>query len=100
MKHTIQVEEYTRDSDGHSFARVVMRDLAGSDSFSIVCMADSAQDALLQLAHRLRLVSRDALDIAGRIFEKHWVPDLYANSSSQKGERPNLRLVNLDEEVE
>jgi len=98
MKHEIQLEEFDRESDGHHFARVTMRDLAGSDSFRIVCTSDTAEEALFQLAHRLRLVSRDALDIAGRIFEKCWVPDLATNSSSQEKERPGLRLVRPNED--
>ncbi len=98
MKHEIQLEEYTRESDGHRFARVIMSDLAGSDSFEIVCTADSAQEALLQLAHRLRLISRDARDIAGRIFDKHWMLDVKANCSLYEG-YSGLQLVEDEEDL-
>jgi len=91
MKHEIQIEQFVRDSDGHEFVRVVMRDLAGADRFEIVCRGETTEGALLELAHRLRLAASDAFDISGKLFDKYWNPPVETNSSSQ--DYPALKVV-------
>lgn len=93
MRHEIKVEKTIRDSDGMTFVNVVMSDLAGADSFLVYCSGRDTKEALLALAHRLRLVSDDAADVAGMLFDREWVPEIKANSSSHFDEGPVLRVV-------
>jgi len=100
MRHEIRVEEYTRDADGKVLVQVTMSELAGAGMFRIVSLGQTVEEAMLELAHRLRLVADDADDIADKIFDQYRVEnDEKANSSSQEGKEengPNLRLLKCD----
>jgi|GEM_PF-2690648 len=99
MRHKVKIEEIIRESDGASFTRVTLHDLAGSDLFSVECTGENPKEALLALAHRMRLISDDAADVAGMLFDQAWVPELTdTNSSSSRG-MPILRLVPSEEDL-